>query len=75
MATSFGQMNTFLKKIADVVHNEYQGSDDVIDNEDFNESELEWEGASDDSALNKYFRKFVWLKSETFLNLIKNFQR
>ena len=49
----------FPEKIADVVHNEYQGSDDVIDNEDFNESELEWEGASDDSALNKSFRKFV----------------
>ena len=31
----------FPEKIVDVVHNEYQGSDDVIDNEDFNESELE----------------------------------
>ena len=26
----------FPEKIADVVHNEYQGSDDVIGNEDFN---------------------------------------
>ena len=48
----------FPEKIA-VVHNEYQGSDDVIDNEDFNESEFEWESASDDSALKKGFRKFV----------------
>ena len=49
----------FPEKIADVVHNEYQDSDDVIDNEDFNESEFEWEGAYEDSALNKGFRKFV----------------
>ena len=48
----------FPEKIV-VVHNEYQGSDDVTDNEDFNESEFEWEGTSDDSALNKGFRKFV----------------
>ena len=49
----------FPEKIPDVFHNEYQGSDDVIDNEDFNESEFEWEGPSEDSALNKGFRKFV----------------
>ena len=44
----------FPEKIADA-HNEYQGSDDVIDNEEFDESEFGWEGASDDSALNKGF--------------------
>ena len=38
-----------MNKIADVVHNEYQGSDDETDNEDFDESEFGWEGASDDS--------------------------
>ena len=40
---------TLSEKVADVVHNEYQGSDDVIDDEDFDESEFGWEGASDDS--------------------------
>ena len=65
---------TFPEKIADVVHNEYQGSDGVTDNEDFDESEFGWGGASDDCALNKGFQKCVWLKSEAFLNLIKDFQ-
>ena len=65
---------TFPEKIADVVHNEYQGSDGVTDNEDFDESEFGREGTSDDCALNKGFRKFVWLKLEVFLNLIKHFQ-
>ena len=49
----------FPEKVFDVAHNEYQGSDDVIDIEKFNESEFGWEGASDDCALNKGFRKFV----------------
>ena len=40
---------TLSEKIADVVHSEYQGSDDAIDDEDFDESEFGWEGASDDS--------------------------
>ena len=39
----------FPEKIADVVHNEYQGSDDVVDNEVFDELKFGWEGASDDS--------------------------
>ena len=30
----------FPEKIANVVYNEYQGSDDVTDNEDFDESEF-----------------------------------
>ena len=47
------------EKIADAVHNEYQGSDGVTDNEDFDESEFGREGTSDDCALNKDFRKFV----------------
>ena len=34
----------FHEKIVDVVHKEYQGSDDVIDDEDFDESEFGWEG-------------------------------
>ena len=38
------------EKIADVVHNGYQDSDDVIDDEDYDESESRWEGASDDSG-------------------------
>ena len=49
----------FPEKFADVVHNEYQGSDGVTDNEDFDVSEFGWEGASDDCALNKGFRKCV----------------
>ena len=34
----------FSEKIADVVHNEYQGSDDLLENEDFDKSEFVWEG-------------------------------
>ena len=34
----------FYEKIVDVVHSEYQGSADVIDDEDFDESEFGWEG-------------------------------
>ena len=38
----------FPEKIADVVHNEYQGSDDVTYDIDSDESEVGWEGTSDD---------------------------
>ena len=39
----------FPEKIANVFHNEYQGSDDVIDDKDFDESEFTGEEASDKS--------------------------
>ena len=39
----------FPKKFADVVHNGYQGSDDVVDDEDFDESEFWLENAGENS--------------------------
>ena len=39
----------FPEKNIQVIYNECQDSDDVIDDEDFDESEFEWEGASNDS--------------------------
>lgn len=40
-----------MEKIVDIVHNQYQSSDDVTDDENFDESELGWEGASEDSDI------------------------
>ena len=37
-----------MEKIVDIIHNQYQGFGDVTDDEDFDESELGWEGASED---------------------------
>ena len=46
---SIWEYEHFHEKIVDVVHNEYQGSDDVIDDEDFDESEFGWEGDDGDT--------------------------
>ena len=46
---SIWENENFCEKIVDVGHNEYQGSDDVTDDEDFDKSEFGQEGDNGDN--------------------------